>query len=83
MGRAGAAPYHHRPSLRRKRRATSATALYLPRTVLARRAELSAADVLEVEGTLVFADISGFTSLWEELAFQGRVGSERSDRRLE
>ena len=44
--------------------------LYLPRLVLARRPG-------PIEGTLVFADVSGFTQLTESLALAGNIGSEQ------
>ncbi len=37
---------------------------------------LPTARFLEVDGTLVFADVSGFTALSERLAKQGRIGAE-------
>ncbi len=51
-------------------------ALYLPRVLLAWKAGGAEGDVLTLDGTLLFADISGFTSLSEELARQGKIGSE-------
>ncbi len=50
---------------------------YVPRVQvewLATRGDLRATSI---EGTLVFADISGFTPLTERLSHQGRVGAER------
>ena len=52
---------------------------YLPRNVIERRLNApSSLDVLGgfLEGTLVFADISGFTSMSERLAQKGREGAE-------
>lgn len=57
-------------------------ALYLPRMLLHWQAQDDALDYLEVDGTLVFADISGFTHLSEQLAAKGREGSEEVTRVL-
>lgn len=51
-------------------------ARYLPRPVIHWLADDPAAAVRQVEGTLVFADVSGFTALSERLAKQGRIGAE-------
>ena len=57
-----------------------AVGAYLPRTVLSRAGMLVAdpgADrVQRIDGTLLFADVSGFTRLSERLARQGRAGAE-------
>ncbi len=57
-------------------------ALYLPRVLLHWQAQEDPPNHLEVEGTLVFADISGFTHLSEQLAAKGREGSEEVTRVL-
>jgi class 3 adenylate cyclase/tetratricopeptide (TPR) repeat protein len=49
---------------------------YVPRALLRHLAETPAARVQAVEGTLIFADISGFTRLSERLARRGREGAE-------
>src|SRR5919197_1486529 len=49
---------------------------YVPRTLLRHLAETPDARVQAVDGTLVFADISGFTKLSERLARRGREGAE-------
>jgi class 3 adenylate cyclase/tetratricopeptide (TPR) repeat protein len=49
---------------------------YLPRPVIGWLADEPDRRVREVEGSLVFADVSGFTALSERLAKQGRVGAE-------
>jgi class 3 adenylate cyclase/tetratricopeptide (TPR) repeat protein len=49
---------------------------YVPRPVAAWLSADPSAPHHEVEGTLVFADISGFTALSERLARQGRLGAE-------
>jgi class 3 adenylate cyclase len=49
---------------------------YLPRVLLRRLAEAPDELVQTHEGTLVFADISGFTRLSERLARTGREGAE-------
>jgi class 3 adenylate cyclase/tetratricopeptide (TPR) repeat protein len=50
-------------------------AAYVPRMLLARPA--AEPQWWEADGTLVFADISGFTRLSERLARQGRAGAEQ------
>ena len=50
--------------------------LYLPRYLMEWQTRPGAADHELVEGTLLFADISGFTTLSEQLATRGRIGSE-------
>ena len=49
---------------------------YVPRIVLRRLAEAPEATAAVIPGTLVFADISGFTKLSERLARMGREGAE-------
>lgn len=49
---------------------------YLPRPAIAWLADEPERRHRAVEGTLVFADISGFTALSERLAKQGRIGAE-------
>ena len=49
---------------------------YLPRPVMTWLAEDPSTRSRIVDGTLVFADVSGFTALSERLARQGRVGAE-------
>src|SRR4029450_9610907 len=49
---------------------------YVPRALLRHLAETPDARVQAVEGTLLFADISGFTRLSERLARRGREGAE-------
>lgn len=61
--------------------APTATSLhaYVPQLVidwLEAGGDAACADVQIVEGTIVFADVSGFTPLSERLARKGRVGSE-------
>lgn len=51
--------------------------LYLPRLVLRGPEELRSSGVATIEGTALFSDVSGFTALSEELAKEGKVGSER------
>lgn len=51
-------------------------ALYLPRTLLAWQASPDPAPVLEVDGTFLLVDISGFTAMSEMLAEKGKVGAE-------
>jgi class 3 adenylate cyclase/tetratricopeptide (TPR) repeat protein len=50
---------------------------YVPRLLLRHLAEMPDALTRQVEGTLIFADISGFTPLSERLARTGREGAER------
>src|SRR4051795_5762825 len=49
---------------------------YLPRAVHRHLCTMPDALVQEVEGTLVFLDVSGFTQLSERLARRGREGAE-------
>ncbi len=49
---------------------------YVPRVLLRHLARSPDERVRTIEGTVVFADISGFTALSERLARQGREGSE-------
>jgi class 3 adenylate cyclase len=54
-----------------------AFAPYLPRVVLQRLVEDPEAEVHEIDGTVVFVDLSGFTKLSERLARLGQEGAER------
>jgi class 3 adenylate cyclase/tetratricopeptide (TPR) repeat protein len=49
---------------------------YVPRALLRHLADTPDAPVQAVDGTLIFADISGFTRLSERLARRGREGAE-------
>ena len=49
---------------------------YVPRLVVDWLRDTPDARHLELEGTLVFVDISGFTALTERLARKGKVGAE-------
>jgi len=49
---------------------------YVPRLLLDWQERGSVAPVQEVDGTLVFIDLSGFTAMSERLARAGRVGAE-------
>ncbi len=74
MSGAGAAPVGAEGALRR--RATT----YLPSTLLAaieRHGGDRSSFIEPTDGTLVFADVSGFTPLSEALAATGREGAER------
>jgi class 3 adenylate cyclase/tetratricopeptide (TPR) repeat protein len=51
-------------------------ALYLPRLLLEWQSGDDPAPYLEVEGSLLLVDISGFTRMSEMLAAKGKVGSE-------
>ena len=51
-------------------------ALYLPRLLLEWRGQQDPPRHLQVEGTLLLVDISGFTSMSEMLAAKGKIGSE-------
>ncbi|MDH5333118.1 MAG: AAA family ATPase, partial [Thermoleophilia bacterium] len=57
-------------------RVTSPLQPYLPRLVLAWQEVDPEARFWEVEGSMVFVDVSGFTKMSERLARQGRVGAE-------
>ncbi|MGA2928131.1 MAG: adenylate/guanylate cyclase domain-containing protein [Solirubrobacteraceae bacterium] len=50
---------------------------YVPRMLLARLADPSDRLVQTLEGTMVFADVSGFTRLSERLARKGKEGAEQ------
>ena len=50
---------------------------YLPRLVLDWARDTPNALVREVDGSMVFVDLSGFTALSERLARAGREGAER------
>jgi class 3 adenylate cyclase/tetratricopeptide (TPR) repeat protein len=54
----------------------SAFTPYVPRALLRHLAEAPHERVRHVDGTVVFADVSGFTRLSERLARKGRVGAE-------
>src|SRR5438128_1098050 len=49
---------------------------YVPRVVLRRLVQDPALEAQEVDGTVVFVDLSGFTKLSERLARLGREGAE-------
>jgi class 3 adenylate cyclase/tetratricopeptide (TPR) repeat protein len=49
---------------------------YVPRLVVEWLRDTPAASVREVDGSLAFVDISGFTQLTERLARKGKVGAE-------
>ncbi len=55
---------------------TSPLQPYLPRLVLDWQQTTPDALVREIEGSMVFVDISGFTKMSERLARQGKVGAE-------
>lgn len=50
--------------------------VYVPRLLVSWLETRPADSVLEVDGTMAFVDISGFTRLTERLARRGRVGAE-------
>jgi class 3 adenylate cyclase/tetratricopeptide (TPR) repeat protein len=54
----------------------SRLALYLPRLLIEWQNEAPDVSFREIEGTLVFVDISGFTRMSERLARKGKVGAE-------
>jgi class 3 adenylate cyclase/tetratricopeptide (TPR) repeat protein len=56
--------------------AGSGLVLYLPRLLIDWQDEAPDASFREIEGTLVFVDISGFTRMSERLARKGKVGAE-------
>ena len=56
---------------------TSDLTAHVPRVLLRRLATAPDQLVETVEGTVVFADISGFTRLSERLARRGREGAEQ------
>lgn len=49
---------------------------YVPRLLIEWQSEAPGTPFLEIEGTLVFVDISGFTRMSERLARKGKVGAE-------
>ncbi len=49
---------------------------YLPRIVLHWEADAPSSNHQQIDGTMVFVDISGFTALSERLAMLGKVGAE-------
>ncbi len=49
---------------------------YLPRLLIGWLAEAPGTTLRAIDGTMVFADISGFTKMSERLARKGRVGAE-------
>ena len=49
---------------------------YLPRVLISWLAEAPGTTLREVDGTIVFVDISGFTKMSERLARSGKVGAE-------
>ncbi len=49
---------------------------YLPRIVLHWDADAPSSNHQQIDGTMVFVDISGFTALSERLAMLGKVGAE-------
>lgn len=51
--------------------------LYLPKLLLTGPKELRSNRTATLEGSVIFADVSGFTALSEELARQGKVGAEQ------
>src|SRR3954454_20267325 len=61
--------------MRSRRQAGSGLQRYLPRLVLAWQQDQPDTLVQEVEGSLVFADVSGFTAMSERLPGVGRAGS--------
>ena len=52
---------------------------FVPRLLIDWLRETPPAPFKEVEGTLAFVDISGFTTLTERLAAKGKVGAEELD----
>ena len=56
---------------------------YAPRPLIQRLAERPDTPVEDVDGTIVFVDISGFTRLSERLASKGRVGAEELTEAIE
>src|SRR6185503_8161935 len=56
---------------------------YLPRVAIRALAEAPAPHVALLPGTLVFADVSGFTKLSERLARLGAEGAERISEAIE
>ena len=49
---------------------------YLPRLLISWLNETPGTTVRELEGSVVFVDISGFTKMSERLARHGKVGAE-------
>jgi class 3 adenylate cyclase/tetratricopeptide (TPR) repeat protein len=67
------------PAIARTRSALAAAVPYVPATLVAAlvsRPDRAAPWIDEVEGTLVMADVSGFTALSEALASKGKEGAE-------
>ena len=66
------------PDTARRRDVAEAAALepYVPRLVVDWLRESPQTQVREVQGSLAFVDISGFTTLTERLARKGKVGAE-------
>ena len=50
---------------------------YVPRLLIQWLTEAPGTTVREIDGSVVFIDISGFTSMSERLARQGREGAEQ------
>jgi predicted ATPase/class 3 adenylate cyclase len=50
---------------------------YVPRLVIEWLADDPSAEWLEVDGTMAFVDISGFTAMSEKLAGEGKAGAEQ------
>jgi class 3 adenylate cyclase len=48
---------------------------YVPRLLIEWQAKAPGTSFCEIEGTLVFVDISGFTRMSERLARKGKVGA--------
>ncbi len=70
------APLQRRQGLAVVRDANAALEPYVPRLVVDWLRDTPDAMVREVEGSLAFVDISGFTTLTERLARRGKVGAE-------
>ena len=55
---------------------------HIPRLVRTWDGSRGGADAIEIDGTLVSVDLSGFTALSERLAAKGRAGAEEPRRAL-